>query len=235
VRGVAGNGGPYRDPGAAVRDAFCLDQKTVDAVIRNFTIVGEAVRHVPEQIVSAQVEIPWCDMGDMRNVIVHGYHRVDLEVIWDTMHNDLPVTGCWRIQRDQLGRRNPGTENLPVFATQFRERFAQESIELGRWVQGEPLASQLCHSRIILLFTVRMHVTTAGQPPQITVKTRTDMPQLVQNRDQFFFKRLIQEAWQIEAQQVQHFIAVGVHNPLDTEPPASANRTGPAAFKSHRG
>ncbi len=39
-------------------DAFCADQKTVDAVVRNFTIVGEAVRHVPEKIVSAHAEVP---------------------------------------------------------------------------------------------------------------------------------------------------------------------------------
>ena len=71
-------------------DTFCLDQKTVDAVIRNFTIVGEAVRYVPEQIISAHGEIPWRDMGDMRNVIVHSYHRVDLGVIWETIQNDLP-------------------------------------------------------------------------------------------------------------------------------------------------
>jgi uncharacterized protein with HEPN domain len=70
--------------------AFCIDQKTIDAVIRNFTIVGEAVRAVPEHIANAHDEIPWRDMGDMRNLIVHSYHRVDLEVIWDTIQNDLP-------------------------------------------------------------------------------------------------------------------------------------------------
>lgn len=71
-------------------DAFCMDQKTVDAVIRNFTVIGEAVRSVPEHIVSAHAEIPWRDMGDMRNVIVHSYHKVDLKIVWDTIQNDLP-------------------------------------------------------------------------------------------------------------------------------------------------
>jgi len=45
---------------------------------------------VPEEVVSAHAEVPWRDMSDMRNVIVHGYHQVDLKIVWDTIQNDLP-------------------------------------------------------------------------------------------------------------------------------------------------
>jgi len=40
-------------------DQFCEDSKTIDAVIRNFTIIGEAARHIPDEIVQSHSEIPW--------------------------------------------------------------------------------------------------------------------------------------------------------------------------------
>ncbi|MBW1778915.1 MAG: DUF86 domain-containing protein, partial [Deltaproteobacteria bacterium] len=49
-------------------EQFRSDTKTVDAVVRNFEIVGEAAAHVPEEIVDDHPEIPWQDMRDMRNV-----------------------------------------------------------------------------------------------------------------------------------------------------------------------
>jgi uncharacterized protein with HEPN domain len=48
-------------------DAFRSDNKTVDAVLRNFMIIGEAAAHLPEEFVADHAEIPWQDMRDMRN------------------------------------------------------------------------------------------------------------------------------------------------------------------------
>ncbi len=69
---------------------FLDDQLTSDAVLRNFMVIGEAARYVPESMVAAFPEVPWADMRGMRNVVAHEYDRVRLVTIWATIHNDLP-------------------------------------------------------------------------------------------------------------------------------------------------
>ena len=69
---------------------FERDDKTVDAVIRNFIVIGEAARRIPEPITGQFPSIPWRLMGDMRNFAVHEYWGVELSTIWETIHHDLP-------------------------------------------------------------------------------------------------------------------------------------------------
>ncbi len=69
---------------------FVRDRRTVDAVVRRFTIIGEAAGHVPEEICNLNPEIPWADMRAMRNFVVHEYFGVDEKTLWDTIHEDLP-------------------------------------------------------------------------------------------------------------------------------------------------
>jgi len=71
-------------------EAFKSDSRTVDAVIRNLTVIGEAASHVPEDIVLANPGIPWRDMRDMRNFVVHEYFGISNRIIWDTLQNNLP-------------------------------------------------------------------------------------------------------------------------------------------------
>jgi uncharacterized protein with HEPN domain len=71
-------------------DQFRSDTKTVDAVVRNFEIIGEAAAHVPEEIVADHPEIPWQDMRDMRNVLAHEYFGISEKIVWDTVQDDLP-------------------------------------------------------------------------------------------------------------------------------------------------
>ena len=71
-------------------EVFVADQKTVDAVLRNLIVIGEAANHMPADIMSAYPDIPWQDMRDMRNFVVHEYFRVSDRIIWDTIQNDLP-------------------------------------------------------------------------------------------------------------------------------------------------
>jgi uncharacterized protein with HEPN domain len=66
------------------------DEKTVDAVIRNFQVIGDAARRVPAEVRAAHPEIPWSPMEKMRHVVVHDYDRVDLTIVWHTIQNDLP-------------------------------------------------------------------------------------------------------------------------------------------------
>ena len=71
-------------------ETFRRDRRTVDAVIKNFVVIGEAVGDVPDEIISAHVEIPWRIMRRMRNVMVHRYFGIDETVLWETIRDDLP-------------------------------------------------------------------------------------------------------------------------------------------------
>jgi len=89
--------------------AFLQDAKTQDAVIRNFEIVGEAARNVlrdHQEYADEHPEIPWLLMITLRNRVAHGYFAVDFELIWRTIHADLP--GLYRDVRalvDELSSR----------------------------------------------------------------------------------------------------------------------------------
>lgn len=69
---------------------FKQDYKTVDAVIRNFEVIGEAAKNLPEEIKSKYLEVPWAEMYLLRNKISHEYFGVDYEIIWDVAVNYLP-------------------------------------------------------------------------------------------------------------------------------------------------
>lgn len=69
---------------------FAGDQKTVDAVVRNIEIIGEAARHVPEQIRHRYAHMPWDEMRAVRNVVAHEYFGISLPILWETIQQDLP-------------------------------------------------------------------------------------------------------------------------------------------------
>jgi len=71
-------------------EAFSRDRKTVDAVVRNIIVIGEAANNVPAGVSEAHPEIPWKVMRDFRNVVVHIYFGVDIKTVWNTVQNDLP-------------------------------------------------------------------------------------------------------------------------------------------------
>jgi len=70
-------------------EEFEKDQKTIDAVVRNFEIIGEASRNMPEDIKLKRKDIPWSKMIGMRNILAHEYFSADLEIIWETIQEDL--------------------------------------------------------------------------------------------------------------------------------------------------
>lgn len=69
---------------------FQRDEKTIDAVVRNFIAIGEAARHIPDKVSAKYPHIPWRVMGDMRNFAVHEYWGVEMRTIWKTIREDLP-------------------------------------------------------------------------------------------------------------------------------------------------
>ena len=72
-------------------ETFSANNLVVDAVLRNFMVIGEATGHIPIHVTTAYPQIPWRLMQDMRNVVVHDYPNVSLQVVWETIQNDLPL------------------------------------------------------------------------------------------------------------------------------------------------
>jgi uncharacterized protein with HEPN domain len=60
-----------------------------DAVIRNFEVIGEAVKRIPESLKEERPDIPWRRIAGLRDVLIHQYMRVDLEAVWAIVRDDL--------------------------------------------------------------------------------------------------------------------------------------------------
>ena len=69
---------------------FFNDPKTLDAVIRNLEIIGEAVKNIPPAVKKKYPKIPWAKIAGMRNKIIHEYFGIDEEIIWQTIKGDIP-------------------------------------------------------------------------------------------------------------------------------------------------
>lgn len=70
---------------------FKSDDKTIDAVVRNLEIIGEASRMLPEEFTKRNPHIAWYQIIGIRNRIIHAYFGVDLKIIWQVVKEDLPV------------------------------------------------------------------------------------------------------------------------------------------------
>lgn len=71
-------------------ESFKSDKKTVDAVVRNLEIIGEAAKNIPKRLRNQYSKIPWEKMVGMRNKVIHEYFGVDVEILWQTLQEDLP-------------------------------------------------------------------------------------------------------------------------------------------------
>jgi uncharacterized protein with HEPN domain len=72
-------------------EQFANDNLVVDAVVRNFEIIGEATKHLPAEIKQENPSIKWKDMAGMRDKLAHEYFGVDIEILWKTSINRLPA------------------------------------------------------------------------------------------------------------------------------------------------
>lgn len=66
------------------------DNKTYDAVIRNLEIIGEAVKHVPDEIRANMPEINWRGAAGLRDMLAHEYFGIDDDILWDVIVNKVP-------------------------------------------------------------------------------------------------------------------------------------------------
>ena len=61
-----------------------------NAIIRSLEIIGEAVKNIPESFKKNYQEIPWRNIAGFRDVLTHGYFRIDIGLIWKIVKNDIP-------------------------------------------------------------------------------------------------------------------------------------------------
>jgi len=71
-------------------EQFLKNDMVIDAVIRNFEIIGEAANNIPTDLQDKYPDIPWSKMYRLRNIVIHHYHGIDYEMIWEISHNHLP-------------------------------------------------------------------------------------------------------------------------------------------------
>lgn len=72
-------------------DDFVLDARTVDAVVRNFQVMGEAAKRISEETRTKHSEVPWRDIARFRDVLIHRYDEVVPSEVWRIAKDELPA------------------------------------------------------------------------------------------------------------------------------------------------
>lgn len=75
---------------ASDKDAFFADSMMQDAVIRNFEVIGEAAKRIPDAYRRQHPDIPWRSLAGFRDVLIHQYEGVSLPEVWQAIERDLP-------------------------------------------------------------------------------------------------------------------------------------------------
>ena len=73
------------------REQFVNNELIYDSTIFNLQIIGEATLNLPKEILQKYPEINWKDIAGLRNLIAHGYYKLNPQIIWNIVHNDLPI------------------------------------------------------------------------------------------------------------------------------------------------
>jgi uncharacterized protein with HEPN domain len=72
-------------------EEILTNQMVQDAIVRRIEIIGEAVGRLPDEMKKANATVPWQDIKDMRNKLIHDYGHVDVELVWAVVEKELPI------------------------------------------------------------------------------------------------------------------------------------------------
>ena len=72
------------------QNAFDMDEKTGDAVLRNLEIIGAAIKDLPEAIRSQLPDVDWSGLARLRDILSHAYFRVDPDIVWQVVTSEVP-------------------------------------------------------------------------------------------------------------------------------------------------
>ncbi|MEO0107729.1 MAG: DUF86 domain-containing protein [candidate division WOR-3 bacterium] len=73
------------------KDDLVADRKTRDAVVRNLEVIGEAVKKLPEAQRSRYPDVAWRRIAGLRDILIHDYFGIDMDIIWEVIQTKLPV------------------------------------------------------------------------------------------------------------------------------------------------
>ena len=69
---------------------FCENKLVQDGVVRNLEIIGEAIKHVPEEIRKKYPDLEWKKIAGLRDILIHAYFGIDHDIVWDVVTNKIP-------------------------------------------------------------------------------------------------------------------------------------------------
>jgi len=72
-------------------EEFSNNSMAIDAIIRNFEVIGEASKNIPKRIKEKYPNVEWKEATGFRNVLIHNYFGIDVESVWDTLNNNIPI------------------------------------------------------------------------------------------------------------------------------------------------
>lgn len=72
------------------KNRFFKDKQLQDAIVRRIEIIGEAVRNIPDDVKNKYATVSWKEIVGTRDIFIHHYFGIDLEIVWSIVKNDLP-------------------------------------------------------------------------------------------------------------------------------------------------